>query len=64
MEWAEVERRVRAGEDAVVEFKRGVGDMQHPGYRERLLQLLAFDGRVLFQSYTTDPFSVRDRHYL
>ncbi len=38
--------------------------IEHPGYRERLRQLLAFDGRVLFESYTTDPFTVRERHYL
>ena len=31
MEWAEVERRIRAGEDAVTEFKRGVGDMRAVG---------------------------------
>jgi len=33
--------------------------IEHPGYRQRLRQLLAFDGRVLFQSYTTKPFAVR-----
>ena len=33
--------------------------IDHPGYRQRLRQLLAFDGRVLFQSYTTAPFAVR-----
>ena len=38
--------------------------IERPGYRERLRQLLAFDGRVLFESYTTDPFTVRERHYL
>ncbi len=31
MEWAEVERRIRAGEDAATEFKRGVGDMRAIG---------------------------------
>ena len=31
MEWAEVERRIRAGEDAVTEFKRGAGDMRAVG---------------------------------
>ena len=31
MEWAEVERRIRAGEDAATEFKRGVGDMRATG---------------------------------
>lgn len=29
MDWAEVKRRIRAGEDAVTEFKRGAGDMRH-----------------------------------
>ena len=38
--------------------------IEHPGYRERLRQLLAVDGPVLFESYTTDPFTVRERHYL
>ena len=33
--------------------------IDHPGYRQRLRQLLAFDGRILFQSYTTAPFAVR-----
>ena len=28
MEWAEVVRRIRAGEDAVTEFKRNAGDMR------------------------------------
>ena len=36
------------------------GMIEHPGYRARLRQLLAFDGRVLLQSYTTDPFTVRE----
>ena len=31
MEWDEVERRIRAGEDAVTEFKRGAGDMRAVG---------------------------------
>ncbi len=31
MEWPEVERRIRAGEDAVTEFKRGIGDMRAVG---------------------------------
>ena len=33
--------------------------IDHPGYRQRLRQLLAFDGRILFQSYTTAPYTVR-----
>ncbi|MCY4375688.1 MAG: putative DNA binding domain-containing protein [Spirochaetaceae bacterium] len=31
MQWAEVVRRTRAGEDAVTEFKRGIGDMRAVG---------------------------------
>ena len=33
--------------------------IEHPGYSRRLQQLLEFDGRVLYQSYTSDPFTVR-----
>lgn len=32
--------------------------IEHPGYRRRLQQLLEFDGRVLYQSYTSNPFTV------
>ena len=40
--------------------KTGADKMiDHPGYSRRLRQLLSFDGRVLFQSYTTSPFTVR-----
>ena len=38
--------------------------IDHPGYRQRLRQLLAFDGRVLFQSYTTAPFAVRAQQWV
>jgi len=38
--------------------------IEHPGYRQRLRQLLAFDGRVLFQSYTNAPFAVRAQQWL
>ena len=38
--------------------------IEHPGYRERLRQLLAFDGRVLFQSYTTEPVAVRAQQWV
>ena len=33
--------------------------IERPGYRQRLRQFLAFDGRVVFQSYTMEPFAVR-----
>ena len=32
----------------------------HPGYSRRLRQLLAFDGQVLYQNYTNDPYTVFD----
>ena len=39
--------------------KREAGEMiEHPGYSRRLKQLLEFDGRVLYQSYTSNPFTV------
>ncbi len=38
--------------------------IDHPGYRQRLRQLLAFDGRVLFQSYTTEAFAVRTQQWV
>jgi len=38
--------------------------IEHPGYRQRLRQLLAFDGRVLFQSYTTAPFAVQSQQWV
>ena len=31
--------------------------IEHPAYHRRLKQLLGFDGRVLFLSYTTPPFT-------
>ena len=38
--------------------------IDHAGYRQRLRQLLAFDGRVLFQSYTTAPHAVRAQQWV
>lgn len=38
--------------------------IEHPAYRRRLQQLLAFDGRVLFLSYTTPPFTVCHEQYV
>ena len=38
--------------------------IDHPGYRLRLRQLLAFDGRILFQSYTTEPVAVRAQQWV
>ena len=38
--------------------------INHPGYSRRLRQLLSFDGRVLFQSYTTSPFTVRAQEFV
>ena len=38
--------------------KNAVEMIEHPGYSRRLRQLLEFDGRVLYQSYTSDPFEV------
>ena len=32
--------------------------IEHSIYSQRLQQLLSFDGRVLFQSYTTSPFTI------
>ena len=36
----------------------------HPIYSQRLQQLLSFDGRVLFQSYTTSPFTIMLKKHL
>ena len=38
--------------------------IEHPLYSRRLQQLLSFDGRVLFQSYTTPPFVVVDEQFV
>ncbi|MDE2845836.1 MAG: NUDIX domain-containing protein [Gemmatimonadota bacterium] len=35
----------------------------HAVYHRRIQQLLSFDGRVLFLSYTTPPFTVCHEHY-
>ena len=45
--------------------KTDAGNMiDHPGYQRRLQQLLSFDGRVLFLSYTTPPFTVCHQMYV
>jgi 8-oxo-dGTP diphosphatase len=36
----------------------------HPGYSRRLEQLLDFDGRVLYQSYTNEPFTIFSEQYI
>ena len=36
----------------------------HPIYSQRLKQLLSYDGRVLFQSYTTSPFAIRAQKFV
>lgn len=41
-----------------VEKKEAIEMIEHPGYSRRLQQLLEFDGHVLYQSYTSDPFIV------
>ena len=38
--------------------------IDHPGYRHRLEQLLSFDGRVLLESYTTNPFTVHAEQFV
>ncbi len=38
--------------------------IEHPIYNRRLQQLLSFDGRVLFQSYTTSPFAVHAQQFV
>ncbi len=38
--------------------REAVEMIEHPGYSRRLQQLLKFDGRVLYQSYTSNPFTV------
>ena len=38
--------------------------IEHPIYSRRLQQLLSFDGRVLFQSYTTSPFTVHAQKFV
>ena len=38
--------------------------IEHPIYSQRLQQLLSFDGRVLFQSYTTSPFTIMLKKHL
>ena len=57
----------RAGDETIeaawVDKAQARQMIDHPGYRQRIEQLLAFDGRVLFQSYTTAPFTVRARQF-
>ena len=38
--------------------------IDHPGYSRRLQQLLSFDGRILFLSYTTPPFTVQAQQFV
>ena len=38
--------------------------INHPIYSQRLKQLLSFDGRVLFQSYTTSPFTIHAQKFV
>ena len=47
-----------------IEKKEAIEMIKHPGYHRRLQQLLAFDGRVLYQSYTSDPFIVHTEQFV
>ena len=38
--------------------------IEHPAYHRRLQQLLSFDGRVLFLTYTTPPFTICHEQYV
>ena len=38
--------------------------IEHPVYNRRLKQLLSFDGRILFQSYTTSPFAIHAQKFV
>ncbi|MCY3773257.1 MAG: NUDIX domain-containing protein [Gemmatimonadetes bacterium] len=38
--------------------------VEHPAYHRRMQQLLEFDGRVLFLSYTMPPFTVCQETYV
>ena len=38
--------------------------IDHPVYSQRLQQFLSFDGRVLFQSYTTSPFAIHAQKFV
>ena len=49
---------------AWVEKAGSMKTIEHPAYYRRLQQLLAFDGRVLFLSYTTPPFTVCYEQYV
>ena len=59
---------VVAGDEAIAAAwvsKAAAEEMiEHPGYRQRLRQFLAFDGRVLFQSYTAEPYTVRAQQWM
>lgn len=58
----------RMGEDTLdvawVQKARAGKMIEHPIYSQRLKQLLHYDGRVLFQSYTTSPFAVRAQKFV
>ena len=67
MEWAEVERRIRGGEDAVTEFKRGAGDMRVVGKTLCAfangggLLVLGIDDTGATVGVSADPDAVQER---
>ena len=58
----------RAGDETIeaawVDKAQARQMIDHPGYRHRLEQLLSFDGRVLLESYTTNPFTVHAEQFV
>ena len=68
MQWAEVVRRTRAGEDAVTEFKRGIGDMRAVGRTLCAfangaggLLVLGIDDAGAIVGVSADPEAVQER---
>ena len=38
--------------------------VSHPAIRDRVLDALAYDGRIVYRSYSTDPYRIHDQRYL
>ncbi len=47
-----------------VKPEKAVARASHPAIRDRVLDALAYDGRIIYRSYSTDPYRIHDQRYL
>lgn len=47
-----------------VEPDQVLGRISHPAIRDRVQDLMMNDGRIVYKSYSTDPYRIHDQRYL